>query len=100
MPNPAQGTLKGASGKEPAVAGERVEDAVDVFLDVVEVQRDAEVRVAGGGDDPLGGERLDERVRVDGGDAQERSELARATRRRHRRPELVETGEEALHEPA
>ena len=62
-------------GKQAAVRGERLEDAVDVLLDVVEMERDAEVRVARRGDDALGGEGVDECVRIGRDDADQRAVL-------------------------
>ena len=60
------------------MARERGEDPVDVGLDVVEVQRDPEVRVARRRDDVLCAEGVDERVRIRRHDADERAVLVLA----------------------
>src|SRR5918995_6140639 len=54
LARPARGSGRGGRSREQcAVLGEGGEDGVDVVLDVVEVERDAEVRVALGGDDAV-----------------------------------------------
>jgi hypothetical protein len=82
------------------VAGERVEERRDVLLDVVEVERDAEVRVALGGDDALGEERVHERPRVGRGDADERAVLALPAWGGDRRAQVVEAREQPVDEAA
>ena len=84
-------------GEQRAVPRERGEDGVDVVVGVVEVERDAEVRVALGGDDVLRGERGDERRRVGRADADERAARRGAATVR---AELVEPGDEPLDEAA
>ena len=59
--------------EQGAVCLQHVQDAVDVVLDVVQVERDAHVRVALRADDPLGCECGDERVHVGGADTDERA---------------------------
>jgi len=53
-----------SSAEERAVARQRGEEPVDVVLDVVEVERDAELVLPLGDDDLLGGESGDESVDV------------------------------------
>src|ERR687888_152904 len=61
------------SSAELAVAREGVEHAVDVLDRVVRVRGEAEVAGARRGDDAVAVERLDERGRIGGGDAEERA---------------------------
>jgi hypothetical protein len=51
---PSARGAKQPSGEQCSIRGQRVENPVDVLFDVVEVERDPKVQVAGRGDDPLG----------------------------------------------
>ena len=75
---------------------ERGEDRVDVLVDIVGVRRDAQVPVALGGDDPVLGERADERRCVGRADADERPAPLGVAWRRHRASELVDAGDQPL----
>src|SRR5262249_32671758 len=86
------------SGEQRPVPRERLEDAIDVLLHVVEVKRDPEVRVARRGDETLVRKRIDERVRIGRHDAHQWPVLAIAAPGRHRRPKLVKPGEEPVDE--
>src|SRR3972149_2196502 len=68
-----RGPPAGLSQEGVPVPRERGEDDVHVALAVVEVECDPETAVALGGDDPLGGQRLDERSGIGGADADERA---------------------------
>ncbi len=78
------------------MAGERVEQDVDILRDVVEVKRDAKLVLAGRDDDPLGGERRHERVDVGRADADERATAPRIARRDDGCAEGIEPVEEPL----
>ena len=86
---------RGALGSPPGG-----EDAVDVLGDVVEVERDAQVRVACRDDDAVGGQRSDEGVRIGREDTGHRAVLLLPARGHDRRTELVEAGEQAVDERA
>src|ERR687888_562096 len=83
------------SSAELAVAREGVEHAADVLDRVVRVRGEAEVSGARGGDDAVAVERLDERGRIGGGDAEERAAALGLPRGRDAGAERVEAVEQA-----
>src|SRR6059036_1851429 len=70
-----QGMLKTALCEEVPVLAQRREDPIDVVLDVVEVERDPQARVARRGDDVLRRERVHERVGIGRDDTDQRAVL-------------------------
>jgi hypothetical protein len=72
------------------------EDAVDVLLHVVEMERDPQIRVTRRRDDPLAGKCVHQRDRVGRDDADQRAVVALAAGSRDLGPELVETGQEPV----
>src|SRR5919199_6112606 len=82
------------SSQQLTVSRERLEDLLHVLERVVCVRREAEVAGAGGRDDPVAAERLDERRRVGRGDAEQGTATLRLPRSRDRRAEGVEPVEE------
>src|SRR5919198_2475395 len=92
---PAMWSTLLADVEKLSVPLERVEQLLHILHGVVCVRRDAEVADARGGDDAVAVERLDERGRIGGGDAEERAAPLGVARRRDAGAERVEAVEQA-----